>query len=92
MTRRAAWREAVVHGALIAAFVAISVQQLVAPGPISFPDTTRYLAKGSGPVLTRSCFWREGRLFAVPLLWSPGSLGLPRCGAAGSASAGSSLA
>lgn len=59
------------HGALVAWFVLARAWQFGAAQPTSFPDSASYLEKAVAPILGGGFFAGDGRLFTIPLLWSP---------------------
>lgn len=59
------------HGALVAWFVLARAYQFAAAVPTSFPDSTSYLDKAATPIVGGAFFSGDGRLFTIPLLWSP---------------------
>ena len=71
MRERAGARQSFVHGALVAWFVLARTWQFAAAAPMSFPDSASYLDKAAAPILGSGLFSGDGRLFTVPLLWSP---------------------
>lgn len=70
VTRRRGTLEGAIHVVLIAAFLLTRLRQFAAASSITFPDSTSFLVKAGAP-LDHTFFLGEGRLFAVPLLWSP---------------------